>query len=182
MNRMLLILCLCLTLPCLALAAASDTPPAQPAERGEVDATATPDVEVNRAEQEALAKGEAAEGEGVLYQRDELADKAGQAQLSPMMTEIQAVLEFQRTQRAELEDSYQRAVDDGTALAVQNQIEQLARQTELNIMNIQIRHLRAAGHEEDAQAIEAELELMASPRPTREPVDRSAGESPRTRR
>lgn len=174
-------ICVGLALSGLALVAGADTPPTQPQDPTEIESNTTPDLDVNRAERAAAEQGSPATGEGVLFQRD--ADKVNDTTpLSPMMTEIKDVLETNRVQRQSLNEAFSRALDDQAALDIQKQLEDLARQTEVEIMTIQITHLRADGRDEEAQGIQDALDRMASPPPTPEPVDRAGGDSPRTRR
>jgi len=168
-----------LTLTILLLAAgfaaAADPEVAPPLREGETPAVApAPQVDVNQAELKTLENGELPEGEVVIYTRDEALAASAEQPVSPMMAEIRASLDIERTQHTELETRFQATTDERAALEIQREIEALARDTELQILQIQIDHARLAGREDIAQTIEAAVTEMTTPRPAPQPQDRPA--------
>ena len=148
--------------------------PAPPAKSGPADASATqsrapagiPDLPENQAEIEA---GLVPDGKAVEAQKSDAAPA-----LTPLMAEIQAVLADEQTRVAELEARLSSSLDEGAALALRRQIEQIKVETELNILRLQAEHARRAGQDEQAAAIEAAIAEMLSPRPAGVPSERPA--------
>ncbi len=171
---MRIILSLTILLLAAGFAAAADPEVATPLREGETPvAVPAPDVDVNQAELKALAEGELPEGEAVIYTRDEV-QLAPERAVSPLMAELRAALDAERVRHDELEARFHAATDERAALEIQREIETLARDTELQILRIQIDHARRAGREEVAQAAEAAIAEMTAPRPTPQPQDRPA--------
>ena len=83
--------------------------------------------------------------------------------LSPMMQDIQAVVEQSRTQAQELESRVALASDEESILAIQREIEELAQETELEILRVQVRHARLDGREELATKIEQDIADIQNP-------------------
>jgi hypothetical protein len=81
-----------------------------------------------------------------------------------------------------LEEKFSQAPDEDKALQIQRQIQDLAEQTELEVMEIQVRYLHQAGRVDQAVALENRLEEMRAPKAPREPVDRAAPAAPTGRR
>jgi len=99
--------------------------------------------------------------------------------VSPLMQEIKQTFASQQEKMVVLEAAFAAALSEAQALEIQRQMQDLAVQTELKIMNIQVRHLRQAGQEEKAAALEATLQKMTTPEPTPAPTGRPApGSSP----
>lgn len=93
---------------------------------------------------------------------------------SPLMLEIQTLLRARLATRRQLEAQAAESTDAGQALQLQRRLQEQAIQTELQVMRIQVEHLRRAGRVESAAALEAQLQTMIAPRPRPEPVDRPA--------
>ncbi len=156
-------------------AAAADPEVVKPLREGETPtATPVPELDVNQAELKAMEEGGLPEGEGVIFTSDEAQAAATDLPVSPMMAEINAALEIERAQHAELEARFRTASNERAALEIQREIEALARNTELQILQIQIDHARLAGREDAALRIEAAVTEMTTPRPPRQPQDRPA--------
>ena len=98
------------------------------------------------------------------------------AQPSPMMRQIQDVLDMQQTTVAQLEDRFQAVTDEATALAIQREIRAILIQTELDILRIQADFARREGRDAVVRAIEISIERMISPPPPQAPTDRPAPE------
>jgi hypothetical protein len=157
------------------LAAAADPEVAVPLREGESPAAApAPQVDVNRAELEALADGELPEGEVTVYTREDALAVPHEQPVSPMMAEIRAALAEEEARRTELAADFDAATDERAALEIQREIETLARDTELRILRIQADHARLAGRGAVALEIEAAITEMTAPRPTPQPQDRPA--------
>jgi len=100
-------------------------------------------------------------------------------EITPMMAEIEALLKAEAEALADLNASFQQARDETEALAVQEEISRIKVETELNILRVQIRHARAAGHEDVAVKLEAAIEKMTNPPEVREPQPRSVADGSR---
>jgi hypothetical protein len=135
-------------------AAAADQPPIQP------EAARLPDIPENAAELKALETGELTLPEPVPAERP----------LSPLMVEIQAALAAQQVQVAALDARFAETNDETTALAIQQEIEQVKQDTELAILAIQARHARARGDLELAQSIDAAIATIQNPPPPPAPT------------
>lgn len=86
--------------------------------------------------------------------------------LSPMMTEMQAVLALEAEKLAELRQRGRESATPDGALAVQREIERLKFETEIALLRVQARHARAAGRVEVATRIEVAIaDLVNPPRP-----------------
>ena len=114
----------------------------------------TPDVDINRAEIDAGVAPDAIDG---------LKSLPEQTQASPMITEIQAVLETNRLEIADLAAQGPAYPGHEADQALQKQIAQLKQQAELDILAIQARYARAAGNEDLAQQIDAAIAAIISP-------------------
>jgi hypothetical protein len=93
---------------------------------------------------------------------------------TPMMQDIQSLLDARHNEMKLLEEKFSQAPDEDQALRIQRQIQDLAEQTEWEVMEIQVRYLRQAGRVEQAVALENQLEEMRAPKAPREAVDRPA--------
>lgn len=91
--------------------------------------------------------------------------------LAPEMVEIMAAITAERTLVDDLTARLRATTDNAAALALEREIEATKWSTELTILGIQARHARAAGREEQAQAIEASITQMTTVSPLRRPVD-----------
>ncbi len=125
-----------------------------------------PDLPENQAEIEA---GLVPEGKAVEAQKSGAAPAP-----TPLMVEIQAVFADERARVAELEARLTPSLDEGAALALRHQIEQIKIETELNILRLQAEHARREGRDEQAAAIDAAVAEMLSPRPAGVPSERPA--------
>ena len=85
----------------------------------------------------------------------------------PMIAEMMAALESERSTLAELRARPLDHADPGAALALQREIERVKVETERTLLRIQASWARREGRLEVARAIEASLEEMARPRPVR---------------
>ncbi|MBU0742662.1 hypothetical protein KKA85_14760 [bacterium] len=172
---MRIILSMTVLLLAAGLAAAADPEVAVPLREGETPiATPAPALDLNRAELKAVEDGGLPEGEVVIFTREEAQAAAAARPVSPLMSEINAALDAERTRHTELEARFRAAPDERAALGIQREIEALARDTELLILQIQIDHARLAGREDVAQRIETAVAEMTAPRPPRQPQDRPA--------
>lgn len=79
------------------------------------------------------------------------------------MQEIDEALAACRARVADLTARLRETTADETALALQRDIEQSKRETELDVLRIQAKHARLAGRDAQADAIEAELARMTAP-------------------
>lgn len=79
------------------------------------------------------------------------------------MQEIDEALAACRARVADLTARLRETTADETALALQRDIEQAKRETELDVLRIQAKHARLAGRDAQADAIEAELARMTAP-------------------
>ena len=135
--------------------------------------TATPQVDVNQAE---LANPSSASQNAKvqLFGGEKAAPEAVNRPLSPMMIEIQKVVDADRATNEALIDRQKSALSDGEALNLQREIETLAQNTELKILQIQADFARKDGREEIAKEIEDQIQLMRAPARRGVPMDRSA--------
>jgi hypothetical protein len=128
----------------------ADTPPVE-----------RPALEVNAAET-ADPTGSSGVAPEAVYSPEGISD-GPQRGLSPMMMEIQAVVELGRSQTLELESQAAGAPDEESILDIQRQIEELAQETELELLRVQVRHARLAGREELASKIEQDIADIQNP-------------------
>ena len=91
---------------------------------------------------------------------------------TPAMLEIDALLEVERVQLAELKARLQAAPDEETALAIQREVRQLKMETELEILRVQIRSAREMGRLDTVERLEQTIEYLTNPRPVNPPVER----------
>jgi hypothetical protein len=138
----------------VAGAAAADQPATTSASAAAA-AQAAP-IPENAAEIAAIASGE------LVLEPLPAAEAAGPQALTPEMVEITAALAAEREQVNDLTYRLPTAADDATALALEQQIETAKQGAEIAILGIQARYARAAGREEQAQAIEAAIAQMTS--------------------
>jgi hypothetical protein len=97
--------------------------------------------------------------------------------LSPMMIEIEQVLENQKLAVAELRSELSRTTDGGRKIELLHTIHQLKADAELEILRVQLRYARREGRLETVQKIEEAIEYLTGPRPVpaaepRTPPDR----------
>jgi hypothetical protein len=98
--------------------------------------------------------------------------------LSHRLLEVRERLELEQSQLAKLNEAYRQASDDAAATQVRLQIHELKTGTEAAILEIQLRHARAAGEPAVVEQLEAVLESAdALPPQSRgaDPVLRKAG-------
>lgn len=93
--------------------------------------------------------------------------------LSPCQQAIQALLDREATQLAELDARLPGAFDEAAVLALQREIEQVKQETELQVMRVQADFARREGRVAQAEQIEAALAEMAAPRPAVAPIERT---------
>ena len=86
-----------------------------------------------------------------------------EAQMSPMLREIEAVVDSCRKAEARIIARFNAAADDGGALGAKAEIATLKRETRLQILRIQARHARLAGRDDLARHIEDTLLRMLDP-------------------
>jgi len=91
-----------------------------------------------------------------------------------MTTEIEALLSTSRLQVAVLQEQFDLAPDDNTALGLIRRIEQIKKDTEIDLLRLQLRYAQAAGDARLADEINAALTQMTTPRPRGIPVERTA--------
>jgi hypothetical protein len=125
-------------------------PPATPA------AAVGPDIPENAAEREAAARGE-------LQLEPLTGAPARPVPSSPMMIEIQARLEETNAAVADLAGQIAHAASEEIARDLQLRIEQLKRDSELAVLDIQLRYAREAGQEELAAQIEETIDRIVNP-------------------
>jgi hypothetical protein len=125
-------------------------PPATPA------AAVGPDIPENAAEREAAARGE-------LQLEPVTGAPVLPAPSSPMMAEIQALLEETNAAVADLAGQVAAAASEEIARDLQLRAEQLKRDTELAILNIQLRYAHEAGQAELAAQIEETIARITNP-------------------
>lgn len=83
---------------------------------------------------------------------------------SPLLTDISAALTAERAQLERLEAEVRRTSDSKVALALQRQISQVKQNTEIELLRIQARHARLAGHVLVAEQIESAVrEMLMTP-------------------
>jgi len=99
--------------------------------------------------------------------------------LSPMMEEIQALVESERGRLALLHEALAEAQNAATMMALHQEIAELHESTELDILGVQLRYARQRGDAELVQELEQGIaQLSAAPVEVRK-VDRSrSDESP----
>ena len=96
---------------------------------------------------------------------------------SPMVLEIDAMLGEQDARLEELYVELAAAPDPAAALAVQKRIEEVKRDSERSMLQIQLDHARVSGTPEQVEALERALADFDDPRPRRVPVNSTTGES-----
>jgi hypothetical protein len=87
--------------------------------------------------------------------------------LHPMAADMRAAVEHERTSLAELSRRFRAASSPEAALAVQREIERVKHETELTLLRIQADYARRAGLAGVAARIEAAIEEMTRPAPSR---------------
>ena len=92
--------------------------------------------------------------------------------LSPMAAELAQAIAAERSALTELQARFDHANGDREALAVQREIEQLKRGTEITLLRIQAKHARLKGHEAVARRIDAVIDEVTRPQAARDPVRR----------
>lgn len=106
------------------------------------------------------------------------ADTTAISAASPAPTElgiaVAGALEAERSRVSALQALFDVAATDDAALAIQREIERVKSETELEILQIQARHARAAGRVEEADRIEAAARQLTEPLPVQQPVARPA--------
>ena len=150
MNRRLFVLCLLLAIASLggSLAAGNPDPPAAPA-----TATVRP-----------VDAGQVTEAVAPALARP----------LSPLMIEINAVLEANRIEIEALTARYKAAADEREAVAAMQEVIRVKREADLEILRIQLRHARQEGRDDSVARLEEAIRLMTAPRPAIEPRYRPA--------
>lgn len=100
------------------------------------------------------------------------------AKLSPMMTEIRAVLDGERSALKSLNERFRAAKDPDATIALQREIARVKLDTEVAVLRVQAKHARAAGRADVALSLETAIQQMlapeapppATPRPARTPT------------
>lgn len=153
----LLVLTVLLASPTLALAAETDEP-------------AHPDV--NAAEMAEIERGDRPATDPVAGVTRLPAESV--VELTPMQQEIRVVLEDHDRELEKLQAELATATDERQALEIQKKIHELKQSVEPAVLNIQLRHARAKGHDEAVAGLEAALEALESPDVRGRPIDRAA--------
>jgi hypothetical protein len=94
--------------------------------------------------------------------------------LDPMVAEILAAMEEQRSRIVALRREIESTQSSAHALELQRRIESLKRDTEIRILRIQVTHARAAGRREVAERLEQAILALSAPPPRGVPGDRAA--------
>lgn len=100
------------------------------------------------------------------------------AKASPMMIEIRAVLDGERTALKSLNERFRAAKDPDAAIAIQREIARVKLDTEVEVLRVQVKHARAAGRADVAASLETAIQQIlepstpppAAPRPARTPT------------
>jgi hypothetical protein len=87
-----------------------------------------------------------------------------------------------REQRLRLERRFANASDEVEALRIQREIENLVLANEIEILTLQLAHLRAANRMEEAQRLERSLEILVSPDRRVGPPESRISDRPSSRR
>ncbi len=95
---------------------------------------------------------------------------------SPMMEEIHALLDAEEAALADLQENLQTATDGTAMLAIIQEVERVKKETELDILHVQLRYAREGGHEEAALRLEEVIESLTHPRPVQDPEPRPRSE------
>ncbi len=85
------------------------------------------------------------------------------AKLSPMMTEIRALLDGERNALKSLDERYRAAKDPVAAIALQREIARVKLDTEIAVLRVQAKHARVAGRAEVATSLETAIQQMLQP-------------------
>ncbi len=105
------------------------------------------------------------------------AQPAPERELSPMMVEIESLLEAEKLAVEERRVQMTQTTDMAQRVALMDEIHQLKTDTELEILRVQLRYAQQEGHLDTAQEIEAAIEFMTGPRPVPAPEPRPAPDS-----
>ena len=93
-------------------------------------------------------------------------------ELSPMMVEINALLDAERLALADCRLEMDRATDMERRVELMERIHELKTGTELEILRVQLRYAREAGRLDTVQELEEAIEFMTDPRPVPAPEPR----------
>lgn len=85
------------------------------------------------------------------------------ARVNPMMTEIRAVLDGERTTLARLNQRFRAAADGADAEAIQKEIAQVKLDSEIAVLRVQVKYARAGGRDAVAAFLEGAIRAMQSP-------------------
>ncbi len=97
-----------------------------------------------------------------------------QRPLTPMHAEIQRVIEDEKAAVAALQARFEQTKDPVTAMEVQKQVQDTKIQTEITILQIQVRYARQEGHNDVATQLESAIKEMTTPKAAGTPIDRPA--------
>jgi hypothetical protein len=86
--------------------------------------------------------------------------------LSAFVLELRQAVDAERAALVLLQARFDRATNEGDALAIQREIETLKQNGEVQLLRIQAKHARLKGREAAARKIEAAIEAMLHPVPT----------------
>jgi len=93
----------------------------------------------------------------------ELSDDARPAPLTPMMREIRALTDAEKIQLDELKLRLESATSQAAHLEALAEIGRLKRDTEIGILEIQLKHAREAGRSETVAKLEESIRNLQSP-------------------
>jgi hypothetical protein len=127
-----------------------------PDESAQAAASQVAPLPENAAEIAAIASGE------LVLEPAPAAEASAAPALSPEMVEINAALAAERQQVSDLTARLRATTDNAAALRLEREIETTKQSTELAVLGIQARYARAAGREQQAQAIEASIAQMTA--------------------
>jgi len=102
------------------------------------------------------------------------AQPAQPAPHTPMALEIDALLDAARSTVAVLQEQFENATNDKTAVDLIRQIEEAKKNAELDILRVQLKYARAEGRTALAAELTAALTRMTTPPAQSVPVDRAA--------
>jgi len=97
--------------------------------------------------------------------------------LTPRMQEITDLIEAERETLRQLNAQLDAAIDQNTHLQIIKQIEQLKQDTELGILEIQLKYARLEGNIDAVAELEAAILQLTSPPEPGEPQPRQAPDS-----
>jgi hypothetical protein len=95
-------------------------------------------------------------------------------EFSPETRELLDCIELEKTRLRDLGARYRAATTEAGALAIQHEIASVKRATELELLDIQLRHARQAGLADQAEVIEQAIQALEAGDHTGEPRPRAA--------